>query len=936
VITFTAVIPTENCLDGVDNDFDGLVDLSDPECAPYFPKITVNKVLINDNGGAKTSPANFSFKINNGSPIAFEADGSNVVTLNVGTYTIVEVADAEYATSYTDCTNISLLAGDNKICTITNNDIQNLPPVLSGVPTTVTIPEMVLYTFTATATDPESDPLTFSLTGTVPTGASITSGGIFTWTPTEAQGPGVYSFTVRVSDNHGNNTDAAISITVDEVNIAPTADSKSVTTQEDTARDITLTGSDSDGPTAQTLSFSVVSGPSNGVLSGTAPNLTYTPNPNYNGSDSFTYTAYDGVVLSAPALVSITVSPVNDAPTLASLTDQTVDELSPVTFTAVGSDVDTGTTLTYSLSGNPSGSSIDSSTGVFTWTPSEAQGPNDYTFNVTVSDGTLSDTRSVTIHVTEVNVAPVASDATVSTHLDTSVNITLSGNDSDLPSNPLTYTIVSDPTNGTLVLSSGHTYTYTPNSGYTGPDSFTFKVKDGALDSNTATVSISVNNDAPVINQEGDKSVDEGTNLSFTATATDPNEDTLTYSLTGVVADGASISSGGVFTWTPTEAQGPGVYSFTISVTDGGATDSTTFEVTVNEVNATPKSDNKTLTLDEDTSADVTLSGSDSDIPAQTLTFSKITEPLHGTATLVGNVVTYTPNPNYNGSDSFTYSAHDGVAYSIPADVATVSITVTPVNDAPTIVLTGSDNVAVVFEGTYTELGAVCSDVDEEGLITSITGTVNTSVAGSYTITYTCTDAGKLSASTTRTVVVQAAPAQCNDGKDNDGDEKTDMQDPGCSSIDDNDETDPVIVVSGGGGGGHGGHPVFTSAPTGQVLGATASCGIYVDKFLRKGYKNNVEAVKKLQKFLNDFTKAGLKEDGKFGGGTEKALKKFQSDHYATVIAPWVKFNKTKGATGIFYQTTQTEVNNIMCPDLKLPIPTLIPIEKHPDAPKKV
>src|ERR1041384_1451085 len=93
----------------------------------------------------------------------------------------------------------------------------NSPPVLSGVPDSATIPELVTYTFTASATDPDVPPqtLTFSLVG-APTGASINaSSGVFTWKPTEAQGPGIYPFTVRVTDGV-DNTDAAISITVEE------------------------------------------------------------------------------------------------------------------------------------------------------------------------------------------------------------------------------------------------------------------------------------------------------------------------------------------------------------------------------------------------------------------------------------------------------------------------------------------------------------------------------------------------------------------------------------------------------------------------------------------------------------------------------------------------------------------------------------------------
>jgi len=104
-------------------------------------------------------------------------------------------------------------------------------------------------------------------------------------------------------------------------NAVPLANAASVTTAEDAPRVITLTGSDADG---DPLTFAVVNGPPNGALSGTAPNLTYTPAANYNGSDSFTFRVNDGLTNSAVATVSITVTAVNDAPTLNALANVTV------------------------------------------------------------------------------------------------------------------------------------------------------------------------------------------------------------------------------------------------------------------------------------------------------------------------------------------------------------------------------------------------------------------------------------------------------------------------------------------------------------------------------------------------------------------------------------------------------------------------------------
>jgi len=206
---------------------------------------------------------------------------------------------------------------------------------------------------------------------------------------------------------------------------------------------------------------------------------------------------------------------------------------------------------------------------------------------------------------------------------------------------------------------------------------------------------------------------------------------------------------------------------------------------------------------------------------------------------------------------------------------------------------------------------------------------------------------------------------QCSDGLDNDEDELIDSADPGCHSDgnasdtgsyvpSDNDETDEDDDGGGGGGGGSGSHTrcsdkkdndddgLADSADPGchsdgnasnadsyvpsdrdeqnegQVLGAQTSCGIYVDKYLRKGYNNNVEAVKKVQLFLNDYLKLKLEVDGIYGSKTEEAVRVFQILHKDKVLTPW----GITVSTGIFYLTTQTEVNNIMCPDLNLQIPS--------------
>ena len=127
------------------------------------------------------------------------------------------------------------------------------------------------------------------------------------------------------------------------------------------------------------------------------------------------------------------------------------------------------------------------------------------------------------------------------------------------------------------------------------------------------------------------------------------------------------------------------------------------------------------------------------------------------------------------------------------------------------------------------------------------------------------------------------------------------------------------------------GSRIFDPSSRGQVLGAETSCGIYVDKFLKKGLKgNDTEAVKKVQTFLNTYMASNLTVDGKMGTQTDAALKAFQAKHADKVLAPWGLVKPT----GIFYLTSQTEVNNIMCPALGLPIPELVPTAENPLFPK--
>ncbi len=267
-------------------------------------------------------------------------------------------------------------------------------------------------------------------------------------------------------------------------NQAPVAFDQTVTTNEDNALAVTLTGSDPEGGS---LNFTVLTQPGHGELSGNAPALTYTPTGDFFGSDSFTFKVNDGTSDSAPATVSITVNPVNDLPVALPVT-VTTDEDMPVSVTLNASDVD-GDSLSYFLASSPAHGSLSGSAPNLTYAPS----PNFFGsdgFNYYVNDGTANSSEvTVTITVNSVNDLPVAYPQSLETQVNTALPITLTG--FDVETSALNFNIVAQPAHGSL---SGipPQVSYTPASGYTGNDSFTFTVSDGTAISNQAAITIVV------------------------------------------------------------------------------------------------------------------------------------------------------------------------------------------------------------------------------------------------------------------------------------------------------------------------------------------------------------------------------------------------------------------------------------------------------------
>lgn len=197
------------------------------------------------------------------------------------------------------------------------------------------------------ATDPDGDAMGYTVVSGPARGALSGIAPDLTYTP-GVNFTGADSFTFKAHDRGGESNIATVSITVTPVNDPPVAQSKSFATTEDTAASVTLSATDAEG---SPLTYSVLSSPAKGELSGTAPNLIYTPTANQHGADSFTYRVTDGAAYSNTATVTIAITPVNDAPVAVSKSITVVSgQVSAVSLTA--SDAEGGA-LTYSIVSAP-------------------------------------------------------------------------------------------------------------------------------------------------------------------------------------------------------------------------------------------------------------------------------------------------------------------------------------------------------------------------------------------------------------------------------------------------------------------------------------------------------------------------------------------------------------------------------------------------------
>ncbi|WP_257968528.1 tandem-95 repeat protein, partial [Vibrio parahaemolyticus] len=533
---------------------------------------------------------------------------------------------------------------------------------------------------------------------------------------------GEATITYIVTD--GDLTDEAkVTVTVTPVNDSPVAVDDTVSTQEDTVVTIDVLPNDSDVD-GDKLSIQSASVPeAQGKVEIVEGKLVFTPAENFNGDAEITYTVTDGQ-LTDEAKVTVTVNPVNDAPIIK------VDAVESITEDAVNTDTvvatltvrDTDTPedqLTVSLENNSNayfvlvGDEVKLTQAGVDAVNNDELNLKGLTISASVSDGvnpTANDSDSLIVN--RVNDAPVAKDDIATTQEDTAVTIDVLPNDSDVDGDKLSIQSASVPeAQGKVEIVDGK-LVFTPAENFHGDAEITYTLTDGAL-TDQATVNVTVNavNDTPVVESNlADQTLAEDftpytIDLNTAFSDVDNVDGELTFSVSGNSNVLVSIENG-IATISPT-ADWNGSEILTFKATDpSGESISATVNFTVAPV-ADIVADKATVV--EDTPTIIKVLGNDTfEGGDQVVSLDTNNGPANGTVSVnPDGSVTYTPNDNYHGTDSFTYIVTSGGV----SESTTVNVDVTPVNDAPV----AKDDIATTQEDTAVTIDALPNDTDADG-----------------------------------------------------------------------------------------------------------------------------------------------------------------------------------------------------------------------------
>ncbi len=391
-----------------------------------------------------------------------------------------------------------------------------------------TIEENQFLQFAVSATDPEGDPLTYAVNG-LPSGAIFNSDTrTFSWTPNYIQA-GTYHVTFTASDGllTGN---CAIDIVVSNVNRSPVMSPVgNKTTNENQALQFAVTANDADG---DSLVYSASGLPAGATFNPATRTFSWTPGFSQAGTYHVTFSASDGSLVGS-STIDILVFNVNRPPVLDAIGNKAGNENQLLQFVVNATDPDGGS-LTYSASGLPAGATFNPQTRTFSWTPSYSQaGSYSVTFNV--SDGTLTDSSTVSIAVANTDRAPVmGAIGSKTTNENQALQFVVSASDADGDS--ITYSASNLPAGATFNAAT-RTFSWTPSYSQAGSYNVTFSASDGSLTgSSTISITVADVNRAPTLSSIGTLTgayADESFTITYAALAAAANE---------ADADGQTIS----------------------------------------------------------------------------------------------------------------------------------------------------------------------------------------------------------------------------------------------------------------------------------------------------------------------------------------------------------------------------------------------------------
>ncbi|EOW0838954.1 tandem-95 repeat protein [Vibrio parahaemolyticus] len=536
----------------------------------------------------------------------------------------------------------------------------------------------------------------------------------------------------------GDLTDEAkVSVTVTPVNDSPVAVDDTTSIQEDTAVTIDVLTNDTDVD-GDKLSIESASVPKEqGTVEVVNGKLVFTPAENFNGDAEITYTVTDGQ-LTDEAKVTVTVNPVDDAPTIK------VDAVESITEDAVNTDTvvaaltvrDTDTPedqLAVSLENNSNGyfvlvgNEVKLTQAGVDAVNNDELNLKDLAISASVSDGvnpTASDSDSLIVN--RVNDAPTVENAIADQELSEDfASYTIDLNDAFKDSDSALNFSVSGNSNVLVSIENGIA-TISPTADWNGSETLTFTATDPSGESISQTVNFTV---APVADIVADKAtVVEDTSTVIKVLGNDTFEgDGKVVSLdtnNGPANGTVSVNPDGSVTYTPNDNY-HGTDSFTYIVTSGGVSESTTVSVDVTPVNDAPVAKDDIATTREDTAVTIDVLPNDSDVDGDKLSIESASVPKEqGTVEVVNGKLVFTPAENFNGDAEITYTVTDGQL----TDEAKVTVTVNPVNDAPTIKVDAVEGItenAVSTDTLVATLEVADTDTPEDQLTVSLENNSN-------------------------------------------------------------------------------------------------------------------------------------------------------------------------------------------------------------------